>query len=170
MDLDLRAGFLRKLTMKPTTDQGVFFYFLFLGLIIIWFFTDFLPPSIHSNVNRRKSEAFLAEVESALSRFQIDMGNYPRHTGQSVDGAAVLYFFLCKEEKVYLKHNEDSDFVAIINGHLQLVDAWGAPLHYRCFPMETPPGHVSTMNPTYDLWSTGGSPEKREKWITNWRG
>lgn len=50
-----------------------------------------------------KSDVFLASVESALSRFQIDNGDYPRNTGQSVDGAAMLYFTLVKGDKVYLK-------------------------------------------------------------------
>lgn len=155
--------------MKPTTDQVVTLYLGLLGLVIILLCAGSLPPAVTKSISRAKSEKFIAEVESALSRFQIDMGNYPRHTGQSVDGAAILYFMLVKRDKVYLKHNEDSDFVAIINGHPQLIDAWGDPLHYRRFPVETPPEKVDTKNPTYDLWSTGGSPEKREKWLTNWK-
>jgi general secretion pathway protein G len=42
-----------------------------------------------------------------------------------------------------------------------LEDAWGNRFQYAC------PGR---HNPeTFDLWSTGGLPDPRDLWITNWR-
>ncbi len=83
-------------------------------------------PGIQTRVNRGKVEAFIAELESGLSRYQIDNGSYPQNppTGTSADardtsgieGARVLYRHLSgdweqtgsavddknKDEKIYV--------------------------------------------------------------------
>ena len=54
-------------------------------------------PGIQARVNRNKVETFIAELESGLSKYQIEHGNYPQNppsgdrdsSGQ--DGASVLY-------------------------------------------------------------------------------
>lgn len=54
-------------------------------------------PGIQSRINRGKVEAFLAELESGLSKYQIDYGTYPINEPggdrdkSGVEGAAVLY-------------------------------------------------------------------------------
>lgn len=58
-------------------------------------------PGIQTKINRGKVEAFIAELESGLSRYQIDNGAYPQNpvSGDSVEardtsgilGATVLY-------------------------------------------------------------------------------
>ncbi|MEC5126575.1 prepilin-type N-terminal cleavage/methylation domain-containing protein [Verrucomicrobiales bacterium BCK34] len=83
-------------------------------------------PGIQTKINRGKVEAFIAELESGLSRYQIDNGAYPQNppTGTSADardssgieGAKVLYKHLSgdwgetgsavddknKDEKIYV--------------------------------------------------------------------
>ncbi len=55
-------------------------------------------PGIQSRVNRNKVEAFMAELESGLSKYQIDHGLYPQNPldggdrdAKGIEGAAVLY-------------------------------------------------------------------------------
>ena len=58
-------------------------------------------PGIQTSINRGKVEAFIAELESGLSRYQIDNGAYPQNpiSGDSadardtagIDGATILY-------------------------------------------------------------------------------
>ena len=54
-------------------------------------------PGIQSRVNRNKVEAFMAELESGLSKYQIDHGAFPQNPvsgdrdSDGVEGAGVLY-------------------------------------------------------------------------------
>lgn len=83
-------------------------------------------PGIQARVNRNKVEAFIAELESGLSRYQIENGSYPQNpiagisaeardtTG--IEGAKILYKHLSgdwneagsavddknKDEKIYV--------------------------------------------------------------------
>ena len=77
-------------------------------------------PGIQSRINRGKVETFIAELESGLSKYQIDHGSYPLNEpagdrdSAGVEGAAVLYKHLSgdwdlngevdfeKNEKVYV--------------------------------------------------------------------
>jgi len=122
-------------------------------------------------VERNKTEAMLAEIENAMSRYHVDFGFYPQWDGPPEGGAALLFQELRKgpEKLSYLSENFPT---AVFDGKTILVDIWGNPIRYRMDPPDSAPDKRKAINPTYDLWSTGGSAknsdEDQSKWITNW--
>lgn len=115
----------------------------------------------------------MTEIEIALDEYKIDHGTYPIYTGVSIDGGSILAKALVHPlnppEFPYLEIFPNRKVLATIGGVESLVDLWGDPIHYRCEPPGKPIEEKSTMNPTYDLWSTGGDPDNPpDKWITNW--
>ena len=157
-------------------------------------------PGIQSRINRGKVEAFLAELESGLSKYQIDHGSYPLNepTGDrdsaGVDGAAVLYKHLSgdwnldgkvdfeQNEKVYVpKLDYESNREAreprsmSIGGEYMVIDSYSNPIRYLAqVPNLQPNQKRETYNPTYDIWSiTDADPKNTDeaaKYITNWQG
>ncbi len=157
-------------------------------------------PGIQSRINRGKVEAFIAELEGGLSKYQIDHGSYPLNepTGDrdsaGVEGAAVLYKHLSgdwdldgevdfeKNEKVYVpKLDYESNREArepramSIGGKYMVIDSYSNPIRYLAQVPNLPPNQKrETYNPTYDIWSiTDADPKKTDesaKYITNWQG
>ncbi len=139
-------------------------------------------PGIQARVNRNKVEAFLAELEAGLSKYQIDHGIYPLNepTGNrdtaGVEGAKVLYKHLSgdfngdgevdfdKNEKVYVPRldyfsNRESKEARSTNigGDFMVIDSFGDPVRYLAQPPNLQGRKRETRNPTYDLWSIAGS-------------
>ena len=139
-----------------------------LGFFILYFLTTIKDS--RERIKIKQTKILLAYVESVLERYQMAQGNYPIHNGQAQQGGAILYDVL-SEWDPDLKW--PSGAIEEINGQTTIVDGWGNPFHYQCQAPNTPPKDRTTMNPTYDLWSTGGqkgdSQEERTKWISNWR-
>lgn len=139
-------------------------------------------PGIQSRINRGKVEAFMAELESGLSRYQIDNGAYPQNvpSGDSlqardtsgIEGAKVLYKHLSgdwelegsidfdKNEKIYVskldyetnKTAKDPRTVSL-GGSFMVVDSYGSPFRYLAQPPNISVAERLTFNPTYDIWS-----------------
>ena len=89
-------------------------------------------------------------LEPKLELFRLHVGRYPTTTDglralleapRQPAGAARWQGPYCKPEA--------------------LEDAWGNQFQYAC------PGQHNLE--TFDLWSTGGPPNPRDRWITNWR-
>lgn len=140
-------------------------------------------PGIQTRVNRNQVEAFIAEIESGLSKYQIDHGIYPQNPGgggdrdtSGIEGASVLYKHLSgdwdengtadiqenedSDEKVYVaklsyKENENSKNPRsdVIGGEFMVIDTYGNPIRYLAEPPNIKPEERTTINPTYDLWS-----------------
>lgn len=157
-------------------------------------------PGIQSRINRGKVEAFIAEIEAGLSRYQIDNGIYPLNEPSGdrdksgIDGAKVLYKHLSgdfdvngevdfeKNEKVYVnKLDYFSNREAkeprsmVIGGDYMVIDSYSNPVRYIAQSPNLPKGKIrQTRNPTYDLWSITDAepndPEAEAKYITNWSG
>ncbi len=139
-------------------------------------------PGIQARVNRNKVEAFLAELESGLSKYQIDHGIYPLNEpggdrdSVGVEGAKVLYKHLSgdfnldgkvdfeQNEKVYVprldyESNRESKEARSTNigGDFMVIDSYGDPVRYLAQPPNLQGRERTTRNPTYDLWSIAGS-------------
>ena len=157
-------------------------------------------PGIQSRINRGKVETFIAELESGLSKYQIDNGSYPLNEPSGdrdkagVEGAAVLYKHLlgdwdlngevdfAKNEKVYvpkIDYNTNRDAreprAMSIGGKYMVIDSYSNPVRYLAqVPNLGPNEKRLTYNPTYDIWSiTDANPanaDESAKYITNWQG
>ncbi len=123
-------------------------------------------------IKERKTEVLLAELESAMSMYQLDFGNYPQWNGSDEDGTGLLFQELMKRPD-NLQYLRESFPTADFDGKTKLIDAWGNPFRYRIDPINIDPDKRKAMNPTYDIWSTGGAKpgadEDQSKWITNWK-
>lgn len=134
-----------------------------------------LPPGSFGRSQKfKETEKLLAVIETGLSSYQIDHGRFPRQIGPPRNGGAVLYSILVKEERRYLPVSKKHPSVKIVDGRLSLVDAWGNPIHYSSVGRIESYSEIKNldyMNPTYDLWSTGGEGANgdRRKWISNWQ-
>lgn len=156
-------------------------------------------PGIQAKINRGRVEAFIAELESGLSKYQIDNGIYPQNppSGDSdsagIEGAKVLYKHLSGDynldgkvdfennERIYVqKLDYDSNRNAkekrsdSYDGSYMVIDAFGDPVRYVAEPPNLPKGQTRlTRNPTYDLWSIAGTdPQKSDSeaaYIGNWQ-
>lgn len=155
-------------------------------------------PGIQARINRGKVEAFLAELESGLSRYQLDHGIYPLNEPSGdrdrtgVNGAGILYQHLSGDfnldgevdfatnEKVYV---EKLDFFSnrnarekrsdAVGGQYMVIDSYGDPVRYLAQPPNLPRGQARlTRSPTYDLWSIAGNdpnaPNAENAFITSW--
>ncbi|MDF1816792.1 MAG: prepilin-type N-terminal cleavage/methylation domain-containing protein, partial [Verrucomicrobiales bacterium] len=66
--------------MKSSFQRGFSLTELLVVIVIIVVLAGFTIgalPGIQMRINRAKVEAFLEEIQSGLSRYQIDYGNYP---------------------------------------------------------------------------------------------
>ncbi len=155
-------------------------------------------PGIQSRINRGKVETFMAELESGLSKYQIDNGIYPQNEPDGdrdkagIKGAAILYKHLSGDwdldgkvdfttnEKVYVtKLDYDSNKEAkekrsdAVGGEYMVIDSYGNPFRYLAQPPNIKQDQRETRNPTYDIWSiTDADPDRTEesaKYITNWQ-
>ena len=149
--------------MRKVVILGV----VLLGLFLFVF--GFYPPHFYP-VKQNKTESLIATLETGLSKYQIDFGEYPEFIGPSYFGGTYLYRVLTDYDRSYVRqssidaNSKDFDFGR------SFVDAWGGPIHYQAQVPNVSDQHRKTMNPTYDLWSTGGSPDNEERdWITNWK-
>ena len=152
-------------------------------IIILAGFTIGALPGIQARINRAKVEAFLEEIQSGLSRYQIEYGNYPLSPEGGVTsddpsyrdstgilGAAILYKHLSgdydedgivdEDEVVYVqrlggKANQDSKDKRVIG-------VPGADGYMIIDAFNSPIRYLAekpnkrdklTMNPDYDLWS-----------------
>lgn len=138
-----------------------------LTILLGWFCKNALV-TVHRKLDFYRTEEILAEIETALSRYQIDHANYPIHTGEPELGGTILYNHLTTQFETYLARGKNGEHAEEIDGKPTLVDYWGNPIRYRAFPPDTPESERDTRNPTYDLWSTGKKPKNPETWITNW--
>ena len=128
------------------------------------------PP--YENPNRGETEKLLGEIEAALTKYELNHGNYPVYTGIPAEGSAIILSSFRRDSdttylsEFFLKQNTQKiDDVELI------VDAWGNPIRYRCEHPRTRPEDRTTYNPTYDIWSIGGPKGKKEnleRWISNW--
>jgi type II secretory pathway pseudopilin PulG len=157
-------------------------------------------PGIQSRINRGKVEAFLAELEGGLSKYQLDNGIYPINEpsgdrdSSGIEGAAVLYKHLSGDfdlngevdfsnnEKVYVprldyfsNREAKEPRSMVIGGEYMVIDSYSNPIRYIAQPPNLPRGqNRETRNPTYDIWSITdadpGDPEGEAKYINNWSG
>lgn len=157
-------------------------------------------PGIQSKINRGKVETFIAELESGLSKYQIDNGSYPLNepTGDrdktGIEGAAVLYRHLSgdwdlngevdfdKNEKVYVpkldyfSNRESREPRSMsVGGEYVVVDSYSNQIRYLAqAPNLQGNQKRETYNPTYDIWSiTDADPNDKDataRYITNWQG
>jgi len=150
-------------------------------IIVLAGFTIGALPGIYSRINRANTEVFIEELESGLSRYQIEYGNYPLNEPSGRDpqaressgslGAAILYKALSgdpdgdgdinENEKVFVdrlagRYNLTLKTKRTItdpggNGFV-IIDPFNSPIRYLA---EKPnkKGEKLTMNPTYDIWS-----------------
>lgn len=157
-------------------------------------------PGIQSRINRNKVETFIAELESGLSKYQIDNGSYPLNepggdrdkTG--IEGAAVLYKHLSgdwdlngevdftQNEKVYVpkidyfsQREAREPRSMSIGASYMVIDSYSNPIRYLAQVPNLAPGETrETYNPTYDIWSitdaNPDNPDESAKYITNWQG
>ena len=121
-------------------------------------------PGIQAKINRQKVESFLAELESGLSRYEIDNGIYPQNppTGDrdtsGIEGSHVLYKHLSgdwnldgeadskmigdsKDEKIYVERlalaqnlNAKEPRSIDIGAIPRIVDSYGNPIRYLAEP------------------------------------
>jgi len=140
-------------------------------------------PGIQSRINRGKVETFIAELESGLSKYQIDNGSYPLNEptgdGQTerdragILGASVLYRSLSGDRdlngEVDFAQNEEIYVLKIdyfsnresreprsmsIGGQYMVIDSYSNPIRYLAqVPNLGPNERRKTRNPTYDIWS-----------------
>jgi len=140
-------------------------------------------PGIQSKINRGKVETFIAELESGLSKYQIDNGSYPLNEptgdGQTerdragILGASVLYRSLSGDRdlngEVDFAQNEEIYVLKIdyfsnresreprsmsIGGQYMVIDSYSNPIRYLAqVPNLGPNERRKTFNPTYDIWS-----------------
>ena len=157
-------------------------------------------PGIQSRINRNKVETFIAELESGLSKFQIDNGTYPLNEPggyrdiAGIKGAVVLYKHLSgdwdlngevdftQNEKVYVpkidyfsQREAREPRSMSIGGQYMLIDSYSNPIRYLAQVPNLAPGEKrETYNPTYDIWSitdaNPDNPDESAKYITNWQG
>jgi len=157
-------------------------------------------PGIQSRINRNKVETFIAELESGLSKYQIDNGTYPLNEPggdreiAGIKGAAVLYKHLSgdwdlngevdftQNEKVYVpkidyfsQREAREPRSMSIGGRYMLIDSYSNPIRYLAQVPNLAPGvKRETYNPTYDIWSitdaNPDNPDESAKYITNWQG
>ena len=146
------------------------------GLALLLFFylygSGFGVPRGDLNVELTQTQ--LRRIEMFLDDFKLRNGFYPLHEGDARDGGGVILAALREDgdettwEDLFKNHATFKS-VAATDGGQTLIDAWGNPIHYRCHPPDIPMDKKTTLNPTFDLWSTGGDPGNTpEKWITNW--
>ncbi len=156
-------------------------------------------PGIQTKVNRNRVETFLAELESGLSKYQIDNGIYPLNEPSGdrdqdgIAGSSVLYKHLSgdfdtdgkvdfeKNEKVYvekLDYSSNKDArdgrSRIVGGEYMVMDSYGDPVRYIAQPPKLKDEKDrETRNPTYDLWSIAGQdpkdPDAEAAYISNWQ-
>jgi type II secretory pathway pseudopilin PulG len=157
-------------------------------------------PGIQSRINRGKVEAFIAELDAGLSKYQIDNGIYPLNEPSGdrdkagIEGASVLYKHLSgdfdvngevdfeKNEKIYVpkldyKSNREAKEPRslVIGGKYMVIDSYSNPVRYIAQAPNLKSGQKrETRNPTFDLWSiTDAEPNDTDaeaKYITNWSG
>ena len=155
-------------------------------------------PGVMSKVNRGNVEAFIGELVSGLSKYQIDNGSYPINEPSGdldesgIEGAAILYRHLSgdwdkdgkvdfdKNEKIYVpKLDYTSNLeskeprATSVNGEYMVIDSYSNPIRYLAqAPNLQKTEKRKTHNPTYDIWSiTDADPEDESaeaKYITNW--
>ncbi|NOX98412.1 MAG: hypothetical protein GXP30_01555 [Verrucomicrobia bacterium] len=141
---------------------------------------------------RTQTKLAVIELEAGLSAYKLDSGAYPINSGNEIEGAFVLYKYLSGDSdgngkvdpasvgtKIYVEGIDwdtakglSQQRVRKIEGRFALIDLYGELIRYRCEDADLK--RRTTRNPTYDLWSLGGSDsgsdkiEARSKWITNW--
>lgn len=147
-------------------------------------------PGIQTKMNRNRVTGLIAELESGLSRYQLDHGIYPLNEpsgdrdADGVKGAAVLYKHLSGDyntdgkaevtvdqdsaEKIYVERldyesnkNAREARSRIVGGEYMVLDTYGDPIRYLAqAPNLKDPKDRKTRNPTYDLWSIAGQNPK----------
>ncbi len=156
-------------------------------------------PGIQARINRQKVETLIAELESGLSKYQLDHGIYPQNPPEGgdrdaigIDGATTLYKHLSgdwnedgevdfeQDEKVYVARlsyfeNKDSKDprAGTLGSKFVILDSYGNPVRYLAQPPNISEDKRETYNPTFDLWSIvdadPNNPEDQAKFITNWQ-
>ena len=155
-------------------------------------------PGVMSRVTRGNVEAFIAELVSGLSSYQIDNGSYPVNEPSGdrdqsgIEGAAILYRHLsgdwdrdgrvdfANNEKVYVQKLDYTSNLGSkeprstsVAGDYMVIDSYSNPIRYLAQPPNLERNQSrKTRNPTYDIWSiTDADPEDEQaeaKYITNW--
>jgi len=175
-----------KSTLKPTRESGFSLIELMTVVGIMIILAGLLIaalPGIQSAVNRNQVESFIAELESGLSKYELDNGIYPQNPPSGgdrdtagIEGANVLYKHLSgdwdengtadiqedenSQERVYVekltfRENQDSrnPRAESFGGKYMVIDSFGNPIRYLAEPPGRPVEEKQTINPTYDLWS-----------------
>ncbi len=151
-------------------------------------------PAIINKVKRDQAKLAVKELTAGLSSYKLDNGWYPINRTDPVQGAFVLYQYLSgdfdidgnldpatSDTKIYVpgidwntSKSQSQQRVGEVGGKYALVDPFGSPIRYLCEPPGVKDKNRKTRNPTYDIWSLGGSDanatntKARSNWLTNW--
>ena len=182
--------------------NGLLVVAIIVMLLAMWWVMQSTGTHLRPHIQSR-TIALLSEIEGGLDDYKIDHGSYPINPAENredaaIEGARVLYQHLSgdfdldgefdsddPDAKVYVdsldfkssqKANKGTVKVSP-GGHFYATEPYGNPIRYLCDPPNRIVGSkidIRTLNPTYDLWSTGkvrsgdNDEEARAKWITNW--
>ena len=132
---------------------------------------------------KKRTQAFLAEIQGGLDNYKIDHGTYPINAAvdreaAAEEGAFVLYRELSGDfdlngeldpgGKIYVEsldfkssQRQGKGTVGIAAGGTYVaMDPYGTVVRYLCDPPNliiNGEQTIRTLNPTYDLWSLGGA-------------
>ena len=141
---------------------------------------------------RSRAEAEIAALSAALESYKADNGIYPQSTDtNSLDPSSTNpSSYVASSKSLYIQLSGDSDdnpttssssdtknyFGSALKPNMlnpnppgantYIHDPFGNSYGYSTARASNPNGTVG-YNPTYDLWSTGGSADT-SKWIKNW--
>jgi general secretion pathway protein G len=142
---------------------------------------------------RSRAEAEIAAMSAALESYKADNGIYPQSTDtNSLDSSLTNpSLYVASSKSLYILLSGDSDdnptttsssdtknyFGSALKPNMlnpnppgantYIRDPFGNSYGYSTARASNPNGTVG-YNPTYDLWSTGGSTADTSKWIKNW--
>ena len=142
--------------------------------------------AIQQQMLKKRTQAFLAEIQGGLDNYKVDHGTYPVNeatdrTTAAIRGGEVLYQYLSgdfdtdgefdeadEEAKIYVEsldfkssQRQGKGTVGIAAGGTYVaMDPYGTVVRYLCDPPNliiNGEQTIRTLNPTYDLWSLGGA-------------
>jgi len=142
---------------------------------------------------RSRAEAEIAAMSAALESYKADNGIYPQSTDtNSLDPSSTNpASYVASSKYLYMQLSGDSDdnpttssssdtknyFGSMLKPNMltpsppgantSIRDPFGNSYGYSTAKASNPSGTIG-YNPTYDLWSTGGSITDTSKWIKNW--
>ena len=142
---------------------------------------------------RSRAEAEIAAMSAALETYKADNGIYPQNADTiALDPSSTNpASYVASSKYLYMQLSGDSDdnpttssssdtknyFGSMLKPNMltpsppgantSIRDPFGNSYGYSTAKASNPSGTIG-YNPTYDLWSTGGSITDTSKWIKNW--